>query len=193
MSIKHVNRKGKTYYLYQKQTKTGKLKYFFSTKSGGTPVDSIPEGYEIYENPNAQVFLRKITPKVFSEDELKIVEQGIKQYAKLEYFQIDVKQNAIVVYLPNQDVNSIKDLFARYSFGLLNNSEAENRIFDNMSYSPMMRFVLEDQSERKFRVERMCFRGPEDHWWYLERGNDLGKLVKKYAKHLGQESFYDLI
>ena len=50
MAVKHVNRKGRTFYLHQTKTKTGKPKYFFSMKGEGGLVESIPEGFEIYEN-----------------------------------------------------------------------------------------------------------------------------------------------
>ena len=53
MPITHVNAKGKTYYLHQGTTKTGKPKYHFAMKSEGALVQSIPVGFEIYENPNA--------------------------------------------------------------------------------------------------------------------------------------------
>jgi hypothetical protein len=56
MTIEHINRRGKKYYLHEGKTKTGKPKYFFSMKSEGNTIDAIPEGYEIYENPNAQFF-----------------------------------------------------------------------------------------------------------------------------------------
>ena len=58
MAIEYINRKGDTYYLHERKTKTGKPKYHFSMKKDGELVESIPHGYEIYENPNAQVFLR---------------------------------------------------------------------------------------------------------------------------------------
>jgi hypothetical protein len=51
--ITHTNAKGKTYYLHQGTTKTGKPKYHFSMQSEGTLAESIPAGFEIYENPNA--------------------------------------------------------------------------------------------------------------------------------------------
>ncbi|WP_256868319.1 hypothetical protein [Candidatus Entotheonella palauensis] len=60
MAITHVNAKDKPDYLHQGTTKTGKPTYHFAMKSEGTLADSIPEGFEIYENPNAQVFLRRI-------------------------------------------------------------------------------------------------------------------------------------
>ena len=56
MPVKHVNRKRQTYFLHEGKTKTGKPKYFFSKDSEGNLLDAVPDGYEIYENPNAQVF-----------------------------------------------------------------------------------------------------------------------------------------
>jgi hypothetical protein len=61
MPITHTNRKGKKYYLHQGKTKTGKAKWFFSMKTEGELADSIPDGYETYEEPNAQVFFAEDT------------------------------------------------------------------------------------------------------------------------------------
>ena len=49
--ITHTNAKGKTYYLHQGTTKTGKPTYHFSMQSEGTLAEIIPAGFEIYENP----------------------------------------------------------------------------------------------------------------------------------------------
>ena len=64
MPITYTNAKEKTYYLHQGTTKTGKPKYYFSTQPEGTLAEAMPEGFELYENPNAQVFLRRIPPKL---------------------------------------------------------------------------------------------------------------------------------
>ena len=77
MPIQYTNRRSQTYYLHQGTTKTGKPKYYFSMKSEGTLADKIPDGFEIYENPNAQVFLRKIQPKIITDEEVALVEQGM--------------------------------------------------------------------------------------------------------------------
>ena len=95
MPVQHINKKGQTFYLHQGITKTGKPKYFFSMKVEETLGDKIPEGFEIYENPNAQVFLRKIQPKIITDEEIRLVERGIKQYSKLKYYQIDVKNSSL--------------------------------------------------------------------------------------------------
>lgn len=104
MPIQHINRRGQTFYLHQGLSKTGKPKYFFSMKSEGPLVEEIPTGFEIYENPNAQVFLRRIQPKIITDEEMRLVEQGIKQFSKVKYYQLDIKKNAILIYEANQDV-----------------------------------------------------------------------------------------
>ena len=189
MAIEYVNRQQKTYYLHVGTTKTGKPKYFFSTKAEGTLVEALPEGYEIYENPNAQVFLRKIQPQVITPEEVAIVHSGVKKFAKLDHFIVDVKGKHIVVYLCDQDV---VDLVALTAFSPLGNSGLAGRMTQSLSYSPMMQFVLADKKTREFEVERWCFRGSVDDWLGLDSSTDLEALVKKYGRHLGKESFYEL-
>ena len=71
MPITHTNAKEKTYYLHQGTTKTGKPKYSFAMQSEGPLAESMPPGYEIYENPNAQIFLRRIPPKLITDESME--------------------------------------------------------------------------------------------------------------------------
>lgn len=64
MQIEYINRKGQRYYLHVGKTKTGKPKYHFAMSAGDSLAEAIPDGFEIYENPNAQVYLRKALPKL---------------------------------------------------------------------------------------------------------------------------------
>src|SRR5215468_11026466 len=105
--ITHTNAKGKTYYLHQGTTKTGKPKYHFSMQSEGILPASIPAGFEIYENPNAQVFLRRIPPKIITDEERQVVEDGMRKYAGVQDYKIDVKDNVIVVYTADQDMATL--------------------------------------------------------------------------------------
>jgi hypothetical protein len=191
MAIEHVNRKGKIYYLHQGKTKTGKPKYFFSLKSEGTPVNRMPEGYEIYENPNAQVFLRKIPPQIVTPEEVDMVQAGVKRYAKGEHCIVDVKGKYIVVYLCDQNVGALMEITSMGLGG--NTTKMQETLLRSVTYSPMMQFGLEDEKTREFGVERWCFRGSVDDWIKLDSGCGLKALVKKYVPHLGQESFYELI
>lgn len=191
MAIEHVNRKGKTYYLHQGKTKTGKPKYFFSMKSAGNLVNRIPDGYEIYENPNAQVFLRKIRPQIVTPEEVDIVQAGVKRHAQGERCIIDVKGKCILVYLCDQNVDNLMEITSMGLGG--DTARMQETLLQSVTYSPVMQFVLEDETKREFGVERWCFRGSVDDWIWLDSGRDLKALVKKYVPHLGQESFFELI
>jgi hypothetical protein len=65
MPLAYVNAQEKTYDLHPDMTRTGKPTYHFDMKSNGHLANHIPKGYEIRENPNAQVdvrFRQKLLP-----------------------------------------------------------------------------------------------------------------------------------
>ena len=88
MSLRYTNYKGETYYLHKGKTKKGSSQYFFSKKEKSEPTEAIPKGYEIYENPNGRVFLRKCAPKKITREEVSIVENGIRQLANLRIIKL---------------------------------------------------------------------------------------------------------
>ncbi|MBD2471568.1 hypothetical protein H6G90_28675 [Nostoc sp. FACHB-145] len=190
MPIQYMNRKEQVYYLHQGVTKTGKPKYFFSMKAEGNILEAIPDGYEIYENPNAQVFLRKIQPKIITDEEKMIVESGMKKFSLLPDYQIDIKQEIITIYTPNQNVNLLSELLSFSSGDKL--KEAETILKRSISYSPMLQFVLIDELKRIFITQRYCFLGRIDDWIQVGEPSNLNNLVKNYVKYLGQESFFEL-
>jgi hypothetical protein len=111
MPVTYTNRKGKIYYLHQGATTKGNPKYFFAQRDEGDLVETIPPGFEIYENPNAQVFLRRKRAQIITDEEVETVKAGVQQHSKLEYFIVDVKGNAIIVYTPDQDIDLLLDTF----------------------------------------------------------------------------------
>jgi len=165
MAVKYVNRKGQTFYLHEAKTKTGKPKYFFSMKDEGVLVESIPEGFEVYENPDAQVFLRKKKPQFITNSEIAIVREALRKHAKNQFCMVDVREKQIVVY---------------HSAG-------------GDLYQKVLRFTLINEDSRKFVTERWCFLGSIDDWIHVSGSGDLATLVKKYAPHIGKESFYELM
>jgi hypothetical protein len=190
MPIKYINRKSQTFYLHRSNTKTGGSKYFFSLKSDGILADTIPDGYEIYENPNAQVFLRKVQPKIIADLESAVVEKGMRQYSDVKYYIIDTRKNAIIVYLADQDIDAIKEILP---VPFISKFESWEKALNNiLSYSPMLRFVLIDKAKRKFIAERYCFLGSIDDWINIGGPGRLENLTKKFLKHLGKESFFEL-
>lgn len=188
MAIQHVNRRGDTYYLHCGKTKTGKPKWFFSTKKDGNLADAVPEGYEVYENPNAQVFLRKLVPQLVTPEEIATVEQGIR----VKHFIVEAKKDAIVVFLPHQDADSLAErLRPLMPFGM--GFPSAFQVEQHSHYTPMMRFILRDKERRRFSVERWCFLGSIDTWFPLAAADELSNQVKKFVPHLGKESFFELM
>jgi hypothetical protein len=97
MTIQHVNRRGQIYYLHKGKTRTGKPTFYFSKDREGELVDTIPDGYEVYENPSAQVFLRKVQPRLVTDEEVALVTQAARQHGGFHYL-VDVKGKSIVVH-----------------------------------------------------------------------------------------------
>ena len=191
MPITHVNAKGKTYYLHQGTTKTGKPKYHFAMKSEGALVQSIPVGFEIYENPNAQVFLRRIPPKIITDEDRQLVEDGMRKYASVKGYKIDVRGKAIVIYTADQDVETLAGLFKDFHPDPKANPELMVTLRGVIQYSPMLQFILDDQEQRLFTAQRYCFRGSIDDWIDIDHGT-LATLVRTYVKHLDKESYFEL-
>ena len=188
MKIKYTNRKGETYYLHKGKARKRGFQYFFS-KNPDDVLESISQGYEVYEDPNGRVFLSKIAPKKITQEEVSIVENGIRQLAKLRDYKIDVKGKTITIYLPDQEIDDLRSCFDSLVF--INHSSLDKSLKNILTYSPVMRFILTDQKERNFRVERAGFL--DDDWVLLDGSNDLKKLAQKYCRHLGKDSFYDLL
>ena len=192
MPITHVNTKGKTYYLHQGTTQTGKPKYHFAMKNEGNLTDSIPEGFEVYENPNAQVFLRRIPPKIITDEEKAIVSEGMRQYSDVEDFKIDVKGNAIFVYTAVQDINALMEIFQDYPMSQDKKAQMMKTLRQGIQYTPEMQFDLVDEKKRTFITQRYCYLGYIDDWIPVGRSGKLPRLVKRYVKHLGKETFVTL-
>ena len=193
MPITHTNAKGKTYALHQGTTKTGKPKYYFSMESEGHLAESIPVGFEIYENPNAQVFLRRIPPKIITDEERQVVEDGMRKYAEVQDYKIDVKGNVIAIYTAIQDIDALADLFKELYPDPTANAQLMTVLRKEIHYAPMLLFTLVDAQRRTFVTQRYCFRGAIDDWIEIGTPGKLATLVKKYVRHLGKESYFDLM
>jgi hypothetical protein len=192
MPIQYLNRKGDTYFLHESKTKTGKPKWFFSKKNDGNLSKSVPAGFEIYENHNAQVFLRITVPMLVTKKEIETVEQGVRMWANLRYYVVEAKSESITVFIANQQGGLLEETVVS-RFGITDPEKLYTAMQGFLTYLPMMRFSLVDEKRRRFAVERWCFLGSIDDWFPLKGSGDLAAIVKKFAPHLGEESFYELM
>jgi hypothetical protein len=101
----------------------------------------------------------------------------------------------LVVYTPSL-TESQADQMIRDLAGTVPPSTAQKlrqKLMTMTVYTKMLRCELIDTEKRLFAIQRWCVRGSIDDWIYLGGPPPLANLIEKYAKHLGRDSFYDLI
>jgi hypothetical protein len=190
-SVSYTNRQGHVYHLHRSTSKTGKPRFHFSMKRDGDLAETVPEGYEIYEHPNAQVYLRRIPPKVIADDETAAVEAGVRRFSKFQEFRVDVRKDTITIWVPDQDVDALS-AFLDSALGV-GRGIARDVLSRHISYSPMLRFILIDSEKREFIAQRYCYLGSIDDWIDIGYPDTLQNLVKTYVRHLGQDSYFELM
>jgi hypothetical protein len=161
-------------------------------QSEGSLAKAIPAGYEIYENPNAQVFLRRIPPKIITDEEHRAVDDGMRRYATVKDYKIDIRGNAILIYTAEQDIEALADILKPTYPNPLENVELMTLLRRGIHYSPMLVFQLVNAQRRTFQTQRYCFLGSVDDWIEIGKPGKLSTLVKRYVKHLGQDSYVEL-
>ncbi|MBI2924073.1 MAG: hypothetical protein HYY24_00010 [Verrucomicrobia bacterium] len=187
----HENRFGKRYFLYAGKTRRGNPAYHFSTKAEPNPLSEIPAGYEVLEKPNGQVFLRKPPKKLIHDDELETIRTELAKYPKCKGVIVEVERGLVTLHCP--DTGSLDRLYEALPFPLIRGATWEEYRIKHATYTPMMRFVLLDKTARTFQTERYCFRGSIDRWIDVGRPGGLAALCRLYVRHLGEESFYELM
>lgn len=187
--FQHTNRSGDVYTLFQGTTKTGKPKYFVSRKdsANGTPITEIPEGFEIYENPNAIVSVRRIPKQVILYEERDLVVRGVAKNKAVRHFRVELEKQSIVVYTAGDSVSN--DL---RSFLTARHLDMEAESLKWARFTADMRFTLVDKENRFFIAERYCWRGRIDDWIEIAGPDSLEKHGKEFLRHLGCESLYEL-
>ena len=201
MTVQYTNRTGKTYYLREGKTKTGKPRYFFSSRQNGKGevVEHIPDGYEIYEHPqNAQVFLCKKRPQIITDIEKHLVEKHVKQLTRSKRYRVDCRDDCITIYESDTDIGELKGVLGDFMKRIplrsgVTPDEAMSTIVGaaDRNYTAVLRFRLVDKERRTFVAERFCFLGSIDEWISLGGSDDFKKLVGKYIKLLGTDQLFD--
>ena len=200
----YKNRRSDAFYLYPKITKTGKTTYSATQKKKAGALDELPEGYEVYENYNAQVFLRRIDQQVITDFEVQQVRQVVKETTKLKHIWVERKKDAIIVSTCSRETDPDSFVYSGappeddFLLGFLGDIKRQamgDHFSRHARLRPMLRFTLMDPEDRLYCVERYCFRGSIDDWIDIgsARFRLLTELAKEYCPHLDKESFYDLI
>ena len=191
--MNYVNRKGDVYYVFQGVTKTGKPKYYVSLKAksdAGQRIDSLPDDFELYEDPtDARVSVRKKQPSSIHDFELEFVRDRIRTETQNVVARVIIEGRSIVIY-ESANIGHFEFISQRMG-GLPNFAIREMQSTSQMS--PAFRFKLIEKRERVFEAQRFCFRGSIDDWVSLHQESPLDELCLHYLKHIGTESFYELM
>ncbi len=183
----YTNRKGRTYYLREVKTKTGKTRYVFSKSPGKGTLDAIPDGYEVAETLNSVLSLVKAGTSPIRSDELQTVVAELRRHKRLERYAAEIRGDAILVCEPigGMDVLEGRALGLTRAF--------VQKLWAKAQYSALLRFRLEDAEQRLFTVDRMCFRGGMEGWTELHGCDALRELAREYVLHLGKPTFFELM
>jgi len=191
MPVSHTNCRDQIYFLHKGKTKTGKPRYWVSQKAEGNLLESIPEGYEIYERPGGMVFVRKIPKTPILPHELQYVQD---QLTPLNNRLVDYIDSECGTYLRTLPVETRRYLEINRS-----RFEAEIKGKEIIVYevsrgqaSPMMKFELFDEESREYLAYRWCFKGRIDGWMRIGSRGQLRDLAGKYCPALDTDEFFEL-
>lgn len=207
-SFSYTNKHGQTYYLHAARGAYGRATHVMRMHVEGAMAE-LPEELEIRENVHGQVSVRRKRKRQFTKLEEQLLHSAMERFRPFAY-ELDVDGGAATVYASAEDrkcflesldaefANGFADALAkalakRYSPELVEmfRVRRQGRIAKRPRYYPLLRFVIADDGERLFAVERVCFSG-EASWVRLER-LPLPAALMKYLPHLGRDSFFDLI
>ena len=196
MPITYTNRKGQTYTLYRGQTSTGKPRYYFgrADKDQDEPVMELPIGFKISESINGVVSLIKERPSLIQPEEIAVIEAVMNEHPQATRHRVVVKHDRIEIY-----ENSIPDFDALFDTlhiigpsrqGLAERLYATEERYTH--YAPVLRFILLDSEQRRFRAERMCYRSSVEGLLKLVHTGPLTELAHTLIPTLGTDQFFEL-
>lgn len=206
----YTNWRGVPYYVHAAKTKHGRTRYMAKRSPDGALRD-LPDGYEIAENVNGQVSVRKAKPRHILPLEEQLAEWMLKSYGRGEY-RVEIKGRHIVIHEPNSDVDEIVEMMHSPDGmldALLGNAidnkfgpgawqelrrrrmaDTREQMQKNMRYSPVLRLCLEEPTKRLYGVERMCYIGDEG-WLWLAGDLPLPEALERYVPLLGTEELFE--
>src|SRR5262249_9135845 len=150
MPFTYTTRRGKTYYLHTGPKRGGGTQHYVSTDPKGPVADAVPEGFEIHETPNGQVYLRKNKPARIQPGELALVEGELQKRQTLKHcYLTEISDDKIIIHEGDTRIDALREINILFSVPAL-----EEYAVRNADYVPVMRFVLQDEAQRLFRPQR---------------------------------------
>jgi hypothetical protein len=194
MPVTYTNRKGITYYLCRGVTKTGKPRYYFAREPKGEPVEQIPEGFKISESVNGIVSLVRDRPAQIRLEEVSAVEAAVGRHPKSHKYRVNVKRDRIEVYEQvGLDAEELAAALVQEGFGIPGLADRLRPTMERRAqFTPVLRFILADEEQRTFRVERWCYLGSIDDWIDVGPMGPVDRLARHWIPRLGTDRFFEV-
>ncbi len=140
--------------------------------------------------PILKFFLRRIQPQTIAENERRVVNEYITKLTVSRRYIVDIWKKDITICESNEDIDALKEIFgAEPPKGF----SVEDAIDFTISFTPVLRFTLENTENRTFAVKCFRFLGAVYEWRHIDEPDSLENLAKKYVAYLGKDAFFTLL
>ncbi len=209
----YTSRKGVTYYVHARLRKKGGVSYVLR-RTPEEALSGLPEGYEVVENVNGQASVRRARPRLITPEEEAQVAASLEAHGLKDY-RVEVKGRYLTVFEPSTDPEEVAEVFDPLGLGggldgpfkdvmrhllgdeLIDRYIREKRqtfaesVRQKLQFFPVLRFELAKGEPRQFHVERRHYSG--DGGWLSLATLRLERGLKRYVRHLGKDSFFELM
>lgn len=186
MTISYKNIRGEDYYIRMKLTKKGNNSYFMTRKVNDDCLNDVPDGYEVFERyDSGMMFIRKKKKVKFTTKEIEVIEKELKRNKSVFDFKLDICGNLIKIFTMERNEDDG-----------INDDDTLNRFFGDKTLLLFKRFDERMRIYKKGKdvmLQRYCYRGSIDDWITIDYGEDFEAIIKSNLRHLGKESYYDLV
>ncbi len=213
-SFEYTNRKGIIYYVHARPGRAGAMRYTLKRSKEGA-LSELPAGHEVVENVNGQPSVRRVRAHEITAEEEAEVRSNLVQ-RRLAAYRFEIKDAQITIFEPDRDLQEMAGEFSpfvvmpagigdrvkamlgqRFGGAAVERyvRERQERLREALAravrYAPVMRFRLVDRKRRLFEVARMTYRG--EGGWHVLDVLPLAAATRRYVKHLGRDSFFELV
>jgi hypothetical protein len=146
--------------------------------------------------------LQKIQEKIFTVQEIALLETALKKNKQVGKFLVKEKKQELIAYASEK--KNVKSIF-KVLPGIFGKSnpfldddamDTFQQFFDNnTNLEPLLKISISDENPRNYVIERYYYsaKGNESPWMIIDVSTDLKKLANKYCKYIYTDKFYDLI
>ena len=178
---------GKTYFVRQTLTKTGKVRYVCTATASDNDLEALPEGMEFHESATGIVSVRKKLVSKITDKEYQYVLKTATRLAKPSGVKVELKKAAMVIY---EVAKPELPFFLKVAVAADPKAMLPEDLVKPI-ITPSLRVTLVDEKTRRFTIERISSSGTDESWLFLDK-DDLKTLIQRYAPHIGKDSFFEL-